>query len=94
MVPRLPATSNVGSTRIGCVQDALPIVIVAVVAVAAVIALITLVRGNGVYDHIRAGDQPPRADPGHMREEEIAQLLAAREARRAARERPPPDRDG
>jgi hypothetical protein len=72
------------------VQDALPIVIVAVVAVAAVVAVFTLARGRGAYDDIRAGDVAPRPEPAHVREEEIRQLLAAREARRAGRADAPP----
>ena len=66
-------------------QEALPIVIVAVVGAAAVVAVLILARGKGAYDHIRAGDVAPRPEPAHVREEEIRQLLAAREARRAAR---------
>jgi hypothetical protein len=72
------------------VQDALPIVIVAVVAVAAVVAVLTLARGKGAYDRIRAGDVAPRPEPAHVREEEIRQLLAAREARRSGRRDAPP----
>jgi hypothetical protein len=67
------------------VQDALPIVIVAVVVVAAVVAVLTLARGKGVYDDIRAGDLAPRPDPPGARDAEIAQMVAARDARRAAR---------
>src|SRR5262245_25082608 len=85
-------------------QDALPIVIVAVVAVAAVVGVVLMARGKGVYDDIRAGDLAPRPDPPHVREAEIAQMLAAREARRGARgdvpapppgdlPAPPPDDD-
>jgi nitrogen fixation-related uncharacterized protein len=72
-------------------QDALPIVIVAVVAVAVVVAAFTLARGKGIYDDIRAGDLAPRPDPESMRQEEIRQMVAARDARRAARGQPPPD---
>jgi hypothetical protein len=73
----------------GDVQDALPIVIVAVVALAAVVAVLTLVRSKGAYDHIREGDLVPGPEPAHVREEEIRQLLQARDARRAARGLPP-----
>jgi hypothetical protein len=66
-------------------QDALPIVIVAVVGLAAIVAAFTLARGKGVYDDIRAGDVRPGADSAHARETEIAQMVAARDARRAAR---------
>jgi hypothetical protein len=70
-------------------QDALPIVIVVVVGLAAVVAAFTLARGKGVYDDIRAGDVRPGADPAHARETEIAQMVAARDARRAARGQAP-----
>jgi hypothetical protein len=69
----------------GAVQDALPIVIVAVVAAAAIVAVALLARGTGVYDNIRAGDPATRPDPPGARDAEIAQMLAARDARRAAR---------
>jgi hypothetical protein len=75
------------------VQQALPIVIVAVVAVAAVVAVVTAARGKGIYDDIRAGDLAPRPDPAHVREAEIAQMVAARQARRAARGLPPGEDD-
>jgi hypothetical protein len=71
------------------VQDALPIVIVAVVGLAAVVAAFTLAGGKGIYDDIRAGDLAPRPDPESVRDEEIRQMLAARDARRAARGLPP-----
>jgi hypothetical protein len=78
-------------------QDALPIVIVAVVVVAAVVAVILLARGKGVFDDIRADDVRPGPEPAHVRDLEIAQMYAAREARRAARGEapapPPPDDD-
>jgi hypothetical protein len=72
------------------VQDALPIVIVVVVAVAAVVAVVTLFSSGGQYDRIGRGDltfdreaaPPPAADPD--RDDEIRQLLEARNARRAA----------
>jgi hypothetical protein len=78
-------------------QDALPIVIVAVVAVAAVVGVVLLVRGQGVFDDLRADDVKPGPEPAHVRDLEIAQMYAAREARRAARGEPaappPPDDD-
>jgi hypothetical protein len=70
-------------------QDALPIVIVAVVGLAAVLAVFTLVLGKGAYDHIREGDLVPGPEPADVREEEIRQMLQARDARRAARGLPP-----
>jgi hypothetical protein len=60
-----------------------------VVGLAAVVAAFTLARGKGVYDDIRAGDVRPGPDPAHAREAEIAQMVAARDARRAARGAPP-----
>ena len=73
-------------------QDALPIVIVAVVAVAAVVAVVTLLSSGTQYDRIGRGDltfdrdsasPPPASDP--YRDDEIRQLLEARNARRAAK---------
>jgi hypothetical protein len=80
------------------VQDALPIVVVAVVVIAAIVGVATLFAGRGTYDHIgRSGMTFDREaasstnDP--FREEEIAQLLAATNARRAARGRAPLTRE-
>jgi hypothetical protein len=72
------------------VQDALPIVIVAVVVVGGLVAIVTLFAGGGAYDHIGRGgmtfdresgrvDGPPSRDP--HRDEEIRQMLEARNAR-------------
>jgi hypothetical protein len=79
------------------VQDALPIVIVAVVIVAGLVGVVTLVLSRGAYDRIgrdgmtfdreeRRPDALSSADP--FRDEEIAQMLAASNARRAAQGRP------
>jgi hypothetical protein len=79
------------------VQDALPIVIVAVVVVAGLVGVATVLLSRGAYDHIgrdgltfdheaRQADAGSTADP--FRDEEIAQLLAANNARRAAQGRP------
>jgi hypothetical protein len=74
------------------VQDAFPIVIVVVVALAAVVAVLTLVSGRSAYDRIGESDltydreAPGVADP--YREDEIRQLLEARNARRVARGKP------
>src|SRR3954468_8935609 len=94
-VPGKRDGSNHKWTRIGAVQDALPIVIVAVVAVAAVVAVVLLALGKGVFDDIRADDVRPGPEPAHVRDLEIAQMYAAREALRAARGAPPapPPRD-
>jgi hypothetical protein len=79
------------------VQDALPIVIVAVVVVAGLVGVATLLLSRGAYDQIgrdgltfdreaRRADGGSSADP--FRDEEIAQMLAANNARRAAHGRP------
>ena len=78
-------------------QDALPIVIVAVVVIAGLVGVATVVLSRGAYDHIGRGGmtfdrEAPRpdahsgADP--FRDEEIAQMLAVANARRAAQGRP------
>ena len=79
-------------------QDALPIVVVAVVVVAAIVAVATLLAGRGTYDQIGRSSmtfdreaQGSTNDP--FREEEIAQLLTATNARRAARGRAPLTRE-
>jgi hypothetical protein len=71
------------------VQDALPIVIVAVAVLAAIVAVATLLSSGGQYDRIGRGDltfdrdaSAPASDP--YRDDEIRQLLEARNARRAA----------
>jgi hypothetical protein len=73
------------------VQDALAIVVIAVAVVAALAAVATLLSSRGQYDRIGRGDltfdrdataPAPASDP--YREDEIRQLLEARNARRAA----------
>jgi hypothetical protein len=77
------------------VQDALPIVIVVVAVVAAVVAVATLLSSGSQYDRIGRGDLTfdrdagPASDP--YREDEIRQLLEARNARRAAAGKPTVD---
>ncbi len=71
-------------------QAALPIVIVAVVAAAALLA-IALARSGGAYDHIGRGELTFERDAPEAREDEIRQLLAARNARRVARGDAPQD---
>jgi hypothetical protein len=79
------------------VQDALPIVIVAVVIVAGLVGVATLLLSRGAYDQIgrdglsfdreaRRADGGSTSDP--FRDEEIAQMLGASNARRAAQGRP------
>ena len=79
-------------------QDALPIVIVAVVVVAGLVGVATVLLSRGAYDHIgrngltfdheaRRADAGSTSDP--FRDEEIAQMLGASNARRAAQGRPP-----
>jgi hypothetical protein len=73
------------------VQTALPIVIFVVVGLAAAVALFTLVSGRGAYDHIGRSDLTYDREAPGVRDEEIRQLLAARNARRAARGEPAQD---
>ena len=75
-------------------QDALPIVVVAVVVIAAIVGVATLLAGRGTYDQIgRSSLTFDREGAGStndpFRDEEIAQLLEATNARRAARGRAP-----
>jgi hypothetical protein len=80
--------------------DAFAIVLFVVVGVAAVVAVWALATSSGAYDQIgrggtSIGDDPPRRQPSPMtpalREEEIRQMLEARNARRAARGEAPQD---
>jgi hypothetical protein len=73
------------------VQDALPIVIVTVVVLAAVVAVALAFSARGTYDQIGRSEmsfdrEAPQStnDPA-----DLEQLLAATNARRAARGRPP-----
>ena len=75
-------------------QDALPIVVVAVVLVAGLVGVAMLFGSRGAYDRIGRSaltfdTEAPGADADTTRDEEIAQMLAASNARRAARGRPP-----
>lgn len=72
-------------------QDAFAIVILVVVVLAAVVAVVTLFSSGSQYDRIGRGDltfdrdasaPAPASDP--YRDDEIRQLLEARNARRAA----------
>ena len=74
-------------------QDALAIVVIAVAVVAAVAAVATLLSSGGQYDRIGRGDltfdrdataPAPASASDPYREDEIRQLLEARNARRAA----------
>jgi hypothetical protein len=80
------------------VQDALAIVVIVVAVVAALAAVATLLSSGGQYDRIGRGDltfdrdataPAPTSDP--YREDEIRQLLEARNARRAAAGKDPVD---
>jgi hypothetical protein len=73
------------------VQDAFAIVVVVVAVLAALAAVATLLSSRGQYDRIGRGDltfdrdasaPAPASDP--YRDDEIRQLLEARNARRAA----------
>ena len=75
-------------------QDALPIVVVAVVLVAVVVGVALLLGSRDAYDRIGRSDLTfdtvdSRVDEASSRDEEIAQMLAASNARRAARGQPP-----
>jgi hypothetical protein len=85
-------------------QEAFGVVIFAVVAVASVVALITFVISRKAYDDIGRGafamrdDAPARSDPPpsspaalRERDEEIRQLLAARNERRSRKGQAPLD---
>jgi flagellar basal body-associated protein FliL len=80
-------------------EAAFGIVLFVVVGVAAVAAVWALVTSGGSFEEIGRGgmsigeDRPPRPPPAHPgaaaeREAEIRQMLAARNARRAARGEP------
>jgi hypothetical protein len=85
-------------------QEAFGVVIFAVVAIASVVALITFVISRKAYDDIGRGafamrdDAPTRSDPPpsspaalRERDEEIRQLLAARNERRSRKGQAPLD---
>jgi hypothetical protein len=77
------------------VQEALGIVIFVVVGVAVVAAVASLFARSGGFDHIGRGGlsaEPPPVTPAE-RDVEIDQMLAAHNARRAARGQPPLDVD-
>jgi hypothetical protein len=73
------------------VQDALPIVIVAVVIVAGLVAVALAFSARGTYDQIgRSGMSFDREAPQSTNDPaDLEQLLAATNARRAARGREP-----
>jgi hypothetical protein len=86
------------------VQEAFGVVIFAVVAIAVVVALITFVISRKAYDDIGRGafamrddvparSGPPPSSPAALRErdEEIRQLLAARNERRSRKGQAPLD---
>jgi hypothetical protein len=75
-------------------EEAFGIVLFVVVAIAAVAAVWALVTSGGSYDQIGRGGMSidrPAAPQGPEREAEIRQMLAARNARRAARGEPTED---
>lgn len=74
-------------------QTALPIVIVAVVVVAGLVGIAAVLLSRGPYNQIgRSGitfdTETRRADAATTRDEEIGQMLAASNTRRAATGRP------
>jgi hypothetical protein len=83
------------------VQEAFGIVLFGVVVVAAIVAVVTLGMRGRAYDQIGKGglslrDEPLRKEPtgaagARVRDDEIRQMLGARNARRAARGEAPLD---
>jgi hypothetical protein len=78
------------------VQDAFWIVLLVVVVGASVVAVITFALSDKTYAQIGRGglfDQPVAAEPvsGAVRDDEIRQMLEARNERRARRGQPPLD---
>jgi hypothetical protein len=79
------------------VQDAFWIVLLVVVVAAAVVAVITFAMSPDTYAQIGRGglslDQPTQAEPVSraIRDDEIRQMLEARNERRARRGQPPLD---
>jgi len=73
------------------VQDALPIVIVAVVVAAGVVAVALAFSARGTYDHIGRSDMSYDHDAAASTNDpaDLEGLLAAANARRAARGREP-----
>jgi hypothetical protein len=73
----------------GTMESAFAIVLFVVVGVAAVAAVWALATSGRSYEQIGRGgifsDDPPAAAPATERDEEIRQMLEARNARRAAR---------
>ena len=77
-------------------QDAFWIVLLVVVVGASVVAVITFALSDNTYAQIGRGglfDQPVAAEPvsGAVRDDEIRQMLEARNERRARRGQPPLD---
>ena len=75
-------------------QDALPVVIVAVVVLAGLVAVAMAFGARSTYDQIGRSEmsfdrEAPSSTNDPFRDEEIAQLLEATNARRAARGRAP-----
>jgi hypothetical protein len=101
--PRWPRHGT--GVRIGCVQAAFGIVIFVVVVLAAIAAVIAIAGSGRVYDQIGHGglslrDGSDRPAPAHApraaadeRDEEIRQMLEARNARRLRLGREPLDVD-
>jgi hypothetical protein len=79
------------------VQDAFWIVLLVVVVASAVVAVITFAMSPDTYSQIGRGglslDQPAQAEPVSraIRDDEIRQMLEARNERRARRGQPPLD---
>jgi len=83
-------------------QELFGVVVIAVVALGAIVAIGILVRGSSVYDEIGRGpfslssddgDGSAAPEPAAVRDEDIRQLLRARNAQRARRGEAPLDVD-
>ncbi|HEU4658803.1 MAG TPA: hypothetical protein VFR97_14840 [Capillimicrobium sp.] len=81
-------------------EDAFVYVVVAVTALATIVGVVTLAGAGRSYDQIGRGglslDEPPKGPPagasaGAVRDDEIRQMLEARNARRARRGEAPLD---
>jgi hypothetical protein len=92
MVPETSGVSSAVSSGYGCgVEDAFAIVLFVVVGLAAILAVVALVMSGGTYRQIGRGGlfeddgSRPREDSGAVRDDDIRQMLTARNSLRAAR---------
>ena len=83
-----------------CVEDAFGYVLFAVVAIAAIVAVVSLkgdryghIGKGGLFEDEGSGRRDPPPTPVAVRDEEVRQMLGARNARRVARGEAPLDVD-